>query len=121
MKQVKINKNGAESSKLAVKVGIKTKIKKLMVMLAGFVFMLISQVQYVCAATYGENIASYLTEQIFAIATVVLIIVLVGCVAKRSFVGAFTTIIGGGIILYFIKDPQKAADIGTSIANLVFK
>jgi len=73
----------------------------------------------VLAADIGENVGRWATQQLFWIAVVALVIALVGAALKRNFVGAGITILFGGVLLFFIANPERIADLGDNIANMI--
>ncbi|SFS08043.1 TcpD family membrane protein [Anaeromicropila populeti] len=71
------------------------------------------------ATNYGKNAGEWATEQLFWVGIIAVVIVLVGCLLKRSYVGSIITVVAGGIILYFIRNPEKISDIGESLWKIV--
>lgn len=72
------------------------------------------------SADYGKKAGTWLLDQIFWVGLVALAIALIGCLVKKAWVAAVITFICGGLVLFFIKDPNKAVDIATNIYTSIF-
>lgn len=81
--------------------------------------LLYSNAILVSAANYGQNASSWFLEQMFWIVLVAVVLVVATLAAKRNFVGALTTAVVGSVVVYFVKNPTKLADIGNSIMNAI--
>lgn len=90
-----------------------------------FGVMLLCWIMCPCAAyattDYAKNASTWLADQLFWIGVGGLCIALAVLAIKRNFVGAVITVLGGGIILYFIKNPEKISSIGETVAKVIFK
>lgn len=75
----------------------------------------------VADTNYGKNAASVITDNLFWIAIVVVLIAVVGCAAKKNWIAALTTFIGGSVVCFFVKNPEQIANIGEAIGNAIFK
>ncbi len=95
-------------------------VYRMLMMISGFIFLWLGQMQVACATNYGEKAGTWILEQIFWIGLVFLGIALIGCLIKRAWVPALITGLCGGIILYFVKNPSQLSTIGENIANLIF-
>ena len=76
----------------------------------------------VFASNYAENFATSMFLE--NLKWIVILGIIVGCflgVIKRNYTGILITLIGGGIILFFVSNPTKIVDIGTTIGGAVFK
>jgi hypothetical protein len=83
--------------------------------------LLLTNVQLAYASTdYAKNAGTWLSNQIFWIGLIFAILALVGCIMKRNYTGAVITVLGSGIILYFIKNPEKISTIGEGISKIIF-
>lgn len=74
----------------------------------------------VCFASegdYAKNGASWLLEQLFWVALAVVIIMMIKLFAARNFVAGVVTLIAGGIVCFFIKNPESIKTIGDVIAK----
>lgn len=101
---------------------IRRNLKKFLSLLAITMTLVMTNVQVVyAAANYGENAGTWVKNQLFWLALIALVIVLVGCLVKRAWVAAIITILGGGVVLYFINDPEQMKTIGENIAKIIFK
>lgn len=69
-------------------------------------------------ADYAGNMKTWLSKQLGAIALIVLGAVLVGCLVKKNYIGAVSTVIGGGAITYFIMNPDQIKTIGEAVAGI---
>ncbi len=95
--------------------------KRVMMSLMTFVLLLWSSGFYSLAdANYGKAAGSWVLEQLFWIGIVCLAVGLVGCIMKRAWIAAIILVIGGGILLAFMKDPNLISTIGKNIVNTVF-
>lgn len=72
------------------------------------------------AADYGKKAGTWVLDQIFWIGLVALAIALIGCLLKKAWVAAIITFICGGLVLFFVKDPNKAVEIATNVYTAIF-
>ena len=66
---------------------------------------------------YAQSGATWLLEQLFWVALVVVIIIMLKLFAARNFVAGVVTLIAGGIVCFFIKNPESIKTIGDVIAS----
>lgn len=71
------------------------------------------------AENFGENAADWLTNQLVWVALLALIVVLALTLAKRNFIGAIISVIGGSIVIYFIANPTIIKTLGETIMNKI--
>lgn len=97
--------------------------------------ILVSVLQYLCiqftlifaccstcfaeGPNYAEDGARWLLGQLFWVAVVVFVIILIKCAVARNTVACVVTIIVGAGICFFIKKPEIFETIGDAIANAV--
>lgn len=75
----------------------------------------------VAFASYGENIYNgFLKENLLWIAIAAVVIVVLGCAAKRNYTGIIITIIVGAIVIFLIMTPEKLKELATFIGNIAF-
>lgn len=74
----------------------------------------------VYASDYGKRAGSWILDQIFWIGLVFLAIALIGCLIKKAWVAAIITVLAGGLILVFIKNPSAAVDMANNIYQAIF-
>lgn len=70
-------------------------------------------------ASYGQNASKWVLDQLFWVLLVGVIIAVAAMAVKRNFVGALTTSLVGAVVVYFVKNPTKLEEIGTSIMKTV--
>ena len=68
---------------------------------------------------YGEKLGTWLTEQIFWIALVVVAVVLCGLLLRRAWVPVLVTGILSAIVLYVIRDPSILTSVGESLFGIL--
>ncbi|MGN0327241.1 MAG: TcpD family membrane protein [Lachnospiraceae bacterium] len=73
------------------------------------------------ASNYGQTAGEYILDNLFWVGLVFMAIGLFSCFIKRAWVQAVITGVAGSVILYFMKNPDKLATIGESIAQLIFE
>lgn len=75
----------------------------------------------VCFASenYAQSGADWLLKQLFWVALVVVIYVMLKLFIARNFVGGLVTLLVGGVVLFFINNPESIATIGDVIASAV--
>ena len=101
---------------------IKRKKIKILSSLSLVSILLLTNVQVAYASTnYAENLATWVKDQVFWLGIIALIIILALSIWKRSWTAAIITVIGGGVVLYFISNPEQIKSIGESIAKVVIK
>lgn len=83
-----------------------------------FVTLLYSNGILACAS-YGQNASKWVLDQLFWVLLVGVIIAVAAMAVKRNFVGALTTSLVGAVVVYFVKNPTKLEEIGTSIMKTV--
>lgn len=71
------------------------------------------------AENFGENTASWLTNQLVWVALVIIIAVLAGTLLKRNFVGAIVSAIAGSIVVFFIANPTVIKMLGDTIMHKI--
>ena len=73
----------------------------------------------VCFASeeYAKNGASWFLDQLFWVALVVVIVVMLKLFAARNFVAGVVTVLVGGVVCYFIKNPESIETIGNVAAK----
>lgn len=73
----------------------------------------------VCFASedYAKNGADWLLDQLFWVALVVVIIVMLKLFTARNFVAGVVTLLVGGVVCYFIKNPESIETIGNVVAK----
>lgn len=73
----------------------------------------------VCFASedYAKNGTDWLLKQLFWIALAVVIIMMLKLFAARNFVAGIVTLIAGGIVCFFIRNPETIESIGIVIAK----
>lgn len=96
------------------------KVKKVIYYFLLACMLLPTRVQVAYAVDYGKKASDVATDQLFYVALILIAVALIGTLIKRNYIGALSVIIGGGIVVYFIKNPEKIANIGESIAKLIF-
>lgn len=67
---------------------------------------------------YGENAGKWVLDQLFWVAIVFVVIALIGCLSKRAYAGGVITVVVGGLVCYFIKNPTKISAIGNSLGSV---
>lgn len=105
------------------KVG-KNFIKKLNQVFAGllaFVMFFMSNGFYSQAADLGENVGNWFLEQLFWLAIVAIIIVVVFAAVKRNYVGLIISIIVGAIVLWLIQNPEQLSILGEQLGGIFLK
>lgn len=68
---------------------------------------------------YGKNIADWGLDQIFWLILLIGIAVIAGSFIKKNWVGAGITLVAVAIVCYFIKNPTKLSDLGTTISKII--
>ncbi|MDE6529460.1 MAG: hypothetical protein K2K96_01655 [Lachnospiraceae bacterium] len=99
------------------------KIYRVMMMVSCSIFLFMAHTNVVLAAestNYGKKAGEWVLENLFWFGLVALAIALFKCLLSRAWVPAIITGVAGAIILYFMQDPEKLADIGEKIATTVF-
>ena len=72
---------------------------------------------YAGAKDIGKNAGNWMLDQIFWVALIVIAIILAGCLMNKAWIKAAITIIGGAVILVFIKNPQMLSNIGETLVH----
>ncbi len=103
------------------KISKKEMIYRLSVVLGCSGFMFVCFPQYAFALNIGENISTLVSTNMFWIGLAVLCGALLPQLLKRSWVSSLITVLGGGVVLYIIKNPSVAAEIGEKIGTAIFK
>lgn len=99
--------------------GIKTKIAYCFVVCMLCCTFFTSQV-YAAGFNPAEKGSSWLLDQIFWIAMVAVIIIILMAILKRNTIGGIITLITGCVVLYLIKTPTKLAEIGEILGGILF-
>lgn len=95
-------------------------IVKISLMVMAFCCWFASSGEYaLAAADIGKNAGTWILDQIFWAALVAIALALVVCLIRKAWVTAVITVVGGGIVLVFIKSPTLIETIGSSIARAV--
>jgi Na+/citrate or Na+/malate symporter len=68
---------------------------------------------------WGENASNWLTRQITTIALAVMAFIMLTLIVKKNWAGLVTTLLSGGIALYFVFNPAKLVAIGDTIYGIV--
>lgn len=71
------------------------------------------------AANYGKNIATWGLEQIFWIVLFVGLAVAAFAFIKKNWVGALVTMAAVAVVCFFINNPTKLSDLGTTLGNII--
>jgi cell division protein FtsW (lipid II flippase) len=71
------------------------------------------------AANFGKNAGEWLLAQIFWIALIVVVVVLIQMLLSRNFVRLLITAVVSAVALFVISNPQRLRDIGETIFNTV--
>ena len=96
--------------------------KRLMTMICIAFMMAVCWGNMVFASNNAENFATGMVLENLKWVVIVGILVSCGlCVFKRNYTGILITVVVGGISLFFIMNPTKIVDIGTTIGGVVFK
>lgn len=69
---------------------------------------------------YGKNASSWLTEQGFWIAAILVMVGVVKCLAKKAWSALVGVIVLGGVVLVLAKDPTKLEAVGSVIWTKIF-
>nr|WP_318683320.1 TcpD family membrane protein [uncultured Acetatifactor sp.] len=78
-------------------------------------------VAFAAGTDYAGNAASWFLDQLFWIALVAVIVVVLTLAAKRNFTAALTTGIIGAVVVYFIRNPKTLEEIGNAIMSTVLR
>lgn len=70
-------------------------------------------------ANYGQNIAKWGLEQVLWIIILVGIVVIGFAFVKKNWVGAGITLVAVALVCFFIKNPTKLTDLGTTISKII--
>jgi len=98
---------------------VKECVKKIISYLSVAVLLLMTNFNVAYANTnFGQNIGKWGLDQLFWIALLGVIAILITAIVKKNIVGAITTLILGGILLYFIKTPTAIETIGKNLAKV---
>ena len=76
---------------------------------------------YAGAKDVGKNAGNWILDQLFWLGLVILAIALAACLIKKAWVGAVITIVAGGVILVFIKNPEMVSNIGETLVHDVLR
>lgn len=68
---------------------------------------------------FGQNIAKWGLDQIFWIILLVGIAVIAFAFVKKNWVGAGVTLVAVALVCYFIKNPTKLSDLGTTLGKII--
>lgn len=99
---------------------MKKKDFKFLTCMSLVILLLLTNVQMAYANTnYAENAATWFKEQAFWLGVIAIIIALVLAIWKRSWTSVIIIVLGGGVVLYFINNPEKIKSIGESIAKVI--
>lgn len=73
----------------------------------------------VCFASenYAQNGAEWLLKQLFWVALCAVLYVMLKLFIARNFVAGLVTLVVGGIVLFFIKNPETIETIGEAAAT----
>lgn len=66
---------------------------------------------------YAKDGANWLLQQLFWVALAVVVIMMLKLFAARNFVAGVVTLIAGGIVCFFIRNPETIESIGIVIAG----
>lgn len=94
--------------------------QKRMLMMMSMTLLLCGQ-GIVVSANYAQNASTWVFDQLFWVALIVFIGVIVMFAAKKNVAGAITSFIVGAIVVYLIKNPTKLEEVGNSIMNTVMQ
>lgn len=100
---------------------MKNKLKKFCLTIASTTMLFNNAMVAYASTDYAKNAGTWLSDQLFWVGLIALMIALAYLLIKRNYPSAVITVLAGGVILYFIKNPEKIGTIGETIANLVFK
>lgn len=70
-------------------------------------------------ANYGQNIAKWGLDQVFWLIILVGIAVIAFAFVKKNWVGAGITLVAVALVCFFIKNPTKLSDLGTTISKII--
>lgn len=111
--------NVQEKEKKSVKFRMKQYVNKIYTLLPVLLFIFIANTNTVMAGTdYAKNGQKWLSNQAYYIGLAVVGFVLLGCIVKKSTIGAVTTIFFGGVVLFFVKNPTQVSKIGENISKI---
>ncbi len=116
------NRNMEKKAGMEMKQGRFAAGKRLVTMICTVFMIAVCWGNMVFASNYAENFATSMFLE--NLKWIVILGIIVGCflgVIKRNYTGILITLIGGGIILFFVSNPTKIVDIGTTIGGAVFK
>ncbi|MCC2821003.1 hypothetical protein LK537_27285 [Lachnoclostridium pacaense] len=72
------------------------------------------------ASNYAENAAKWGLDQAVWVVLFITLAVSIGAAMKHATGTMFTTIIIGGLLAFFCKQPEKVIEIGNAIGNKIF-
>ena len=97
------------------------RFRKYLMIVSAAVLMLSNGLVAFASTDYAGNAASWVLEQLFWVALVAVIVVVLTLAAKRNFTAAVTTGVVGAIVVYFIRNPKTLEEIGNSIMSTVLR
>lgn len=92
---------------------------KITLCITAFVTWYLSSGMYVMAADIGKKAGEWVLDQLFWVGIIALAVALVVCLMKRAWIAAVITGLGGGVILFFIKNAEILSDLGDAIYRAV--
>ena len=72
-------------------------------------------------ANYAERGGKWLLDQLFWVDIIAVIIIFIKNLIARNTVASITTFIVGGLVCYFIKNPETIGEMGNTVASIIVK
>ena len=83
--------------------------------------LMLSMTMVAYASNYAENAAKWGLDQLFWIVLAVTAFALVGAIVRKSTSTMIISLVVGGVVAYFCKNPEKISSIGETIGGAIFK
>lgn len=95
------------------------KITSTVCVMAAALMVMVTNVFAEADLDFTKKAGVWISEQLFWIALVVVIGILIGAFLKRSYVGMIITILAGGVVCYIIANPTIVSAIGEALGKLI--
>ena len=88
---------------------------------------IVNNIVLMCSVVYGsgggnqyaESAGKWVLEGVFWVILIAVVAGIGTAILKRNLVGALSTLICGGLVLFFVKNPDAIATIGETIAGAI--
>lgn len=102
-----------------MKISDNKSVKRILIVILS-IHMVLSMTMIAFAANYAENAAKWGLDQAFWIVILITVIVAIGAWLRHATSAMVISVVVGGILAFFCKNPEKVTEIGNALAQTIF-